>query len=110
MPPRRRNPQPLQPLIAGLALLVLGACTNDRAGDPTLGTACAMRSCECTPENARYAGKPSPLQWRQNGDAYCQEGYVLRLATEKEDREEKRNRQPKNGFAAPGGFRGSFSF
>ena len=64
-----------------------------------------MRTCECAPAEARYAGKPSPLLWRQNGDAYCREGYTLRLALEKEDREQKRKRQPKNGFAAPGGFR-----
>ncbi len=67
-----------------------------------------MRACECAPDGALYSGKPSPLLWRQNGDAYCREGYTLRLATAKEDKEEKKRRQPKK-FHAPGGVRATIS-
>ncbi len=60
-------------------LLVLAGCTL--AEKPELALACQTRACTCLPEKAGYPLKaePAPVQWRSNGDAYCKEGYVLRL-------------------------------
>lgn len=72
-----------------LALLglagVLAACEGDRKGDPNLTVACALRACECVPDDGPFGSSDvQPVLWRQNGDAYCQENYVLRLGDEPE--------------------------
>ena len=82
-------------VLAALPLL-LSACADDRKGDPKLAVACALKSCECTPDGALASGEPEPVLWRENGDAYCREGYALRLADTSEyaPREVPKNRQP----------------
>ena len=82
-------------LLAGLPLL-LAACADDRKGDPKLAVACALKPCECAPEGAFDGGDPLPVLWRDNGDAYCREGYALRLADTNKyaPRETPKNRQP----------------
>lgn len=82
-------------LLAALPLL-LAACADDRKGDPKLAVACALKPCECAPEGAFDGGGPVPVLWRDNGDAYCNEGYALRLADTSEyaPRETPNNRQP----------------
>lgn len=81
-------------LLAGLPLL-LAACAGDRKGDPNLAVACALKPCECTPEGA-FGGDPAPVLWRENGDAYCPEGYALRLSDTAEyaPREKPEGREP----------------
>lgn len=63
-------------LASGVAL---AACA--RKQDPDLELACAVRECECLPENPGIFRTPrgEEVLWRQNGNAYCREGYVLRL-------------------------------
>lgn len=64
------------------ALLFLAGCALEEK--PELALACQTKACVCLPAQATYPlkGEPAPVQWKTNGDAYCAEGYVLRL-TEK---------------------------
>ena len=67
--------------LAAFAPLVLAACTQTTQSPDTLALACQTRECICVPENQSIfaSGDTAPLQWKQNGDAYCPEGYVLEL-------------------------------
>ena len=80
-------------LLAGGAL---SSCAGDRKGDPKLAVACALKPCECTPDGAFASGDAEPVLWRENGDAYCREGYALRLSDSAKyaPREKPTNRQP----------------
>jgi len=62
------------------ALLFLAGCALE--AKPELALACQTKKCVCMPAQASFPikGKPVPVQWKTNGDAYCDEGYVLRLA------------------------------
>lgn len=59
-------------------LAVLTGCTL--AEKPALALACQTTTCACMPAQPSYpvAGDPAPVQWKSNGDAYCEDGYVLR--------------------------------
>lgn len=59
------------------ALLLLSACAQSDEAKRNLALACQTTSCVCLPEG--------PVLWRQNGDAYCPEGQVLRRSGDKND-------------------------
>ncbi len=81
------------------SLALLAACEGDRKGDPNLAVACALRACECVPDRGLFAGrKAEAVLWQQNGDAYCREGYALRLASEPEPPDTRGPRDPKGGI------------
>ena len=85
-------------LPAGL-LVLLAACEGDRKGDPNLAVACALRACECVPESSLFAsGEAEAVLWQENGDAYCREGYALRLASEPEPPSTRNPKDPKGGI------------
>ena len=63
-----------------LVVLALAGCTGTKAGDPDLALACELRTCACLAENASiFATKreTTDILWRDNGEAYCPEGFVL---------------------------------
>ena len=68
-------------VLAACAPLLLAACAQTTQSPETLALACQTRECICVPETqAIFASDDTaPLQWKQNGDAYCPEGYVLEL-------------------------------
>lgn len=65
------------------ALVVLTGCAL--AVKPELALACQVTECTCLPAQSVYPlkGEPAPVQWKTNGDAYCEEGYVLRKVEKK---------------------------
>ena len=68
-------------VLAAFVPLVLAACAQATQSPASLALACQTRECVCIPENQSIfaSGDTAPLQWKQNGDAYCPEGYVLEL-------------------------------
>ena len=68
--------------IATLSFLiaVLAGCERDVKPNPQLALACQTVKCTCTEQQKSIVKKPKtvPLLWRENGDAYCSAGYVLR--------------------------------
>lgn len=85
-------------LLAGL-LAVLAACGSDREGDPSLAVGCALKSCECVPKGGLFkSGSAEAVRWRQNGDAYCREGYALRLSDEEEPPRNVGSKERKGGI------------
>ncbi len=84
-------------LLAGL-LAALAACGSDREGDPSLRVACALKSCECVPKGGLFkSGSAEAVSWHQNGDAYCREGYALRLSDEEEPPRNAGSKERKGG-------------
>lgn len=67
-----------------LAAIWLGACASEAplGGTPELAKACAVRPCRCLSDTVPFflVRKSAPVQWRENGDAYCPEGYSLALS------------------------------
>jgi hypothetical protein len=59
-------------------LVILTGCAL--AAKPELALACQTTECTCLPAQSAYPlkGEPAPVQWKSNGDAYCDEGFVLR--------------------------------
>ena len=70
-------------ILLNTALLFLAGCALQEK--PELALACQTKECVCLPSQMSYPlkGEPAPVQWRPNGDAYCTEGYVLRLVEKK---------------------------
>ena len=70
------------------ATVGLAGCALEH--DPELALACQTRPCTCLPADGGFLVKPTvepaPVLWRANGDAYCEEGYVLSLVEEKKKR------------------------
>lgn len=84
-------------LLAGL-LAVLVACGSDREGDPSLAVGCAMKSCECVPKGGLFKSSAAEaVLWQPNGDAYCREGYALRLSDDEEPPRNAGSKERKGG-------------
>lgn len=67
-----------------LALLLAGCSTNpDPAADLSMG--CQLAKCICIAEEKPFFEKQetAPVQWKENGTAYCAEGLILQPADEK---------------------------
>ncbi len=66
---------------AAVAVLA-GGCVEKKTEPAKLLFACETKQCICT-EAEIFVWKKSkevPAEWRSTGEAYCPEGYVLRLA------------------------------
>ncbi len=54
---------------------------------PGMELKCQMTKCVCVPTQAgfpaQYGATSVPVLWKENGDAYCPQDYVLREAPEK---------------------------
>ncbi len=93
------SPAPPARLLLAALTLLLAACAGDRKGDPNLGVACALRACECVPDRGLFpSGKVEAVLWQTNGDAYCREGYALRLASEPDPPSNRGPKDPKGGI------------
>ncbi len=70
------------------ALLALAsACAQNDETKQNLALKCQVTSCACIPESPGLfvTVEPGPVLWRQNGDAHCPEGQVLRSGHGKND-------------------------
>ncbi len=67
-----------------LALLLAGCGTNPKA-TVELSMACQLAKCICAAEEIPFFEKreTAPVQWEQDGAAYCSEGFILQPADEK---------------------------
>ena len=65
-------------------LALVAACAADKTAETDLRLTCQLNKCVCAaPERVFLAAQPDkPVQWKENGDAYCPEGYQLELAKE----------------------------
>ena len=68
---------PLMPL-----MVLAAACASDETAETDMRLTCQLSKCVCAgPPRVFVASEPpKPVQWRENGDAYCPEGYELKLA------------------------------
>lgn len=70
-----------------LLAMLLGACSGEPTlqGAPELAKACAVRQCQCLSSSIPFffIRESAPVQWRENGDAYCPEGFSLVLSEAK---------------------------
>jgi hypothetical protein len=68
------------PIVLLLAAL-LSACSaaGEKKGQQQLAGACQVRKCACGPAgwSSFMPGGDVPVEWRENGDAYCPDGYML---------------------------------
>jgi len=62
--------------ISAAVVLVVGCQTPARE---SLASKCQFTECVCTLQKASVINKPTgaPVLWKDNGDAYCAEGYVV---------------------------------
>lgn len=70
--------------LAALAPLALAACAQASPSQEALALACQTRDCICVEvtQTIFESGDTAPVLWKQNGDAYCQDGYRLQLVTD----------------------------
>ena len=66
-------------LVLGIAT-VLAACTVQAESNPDNKYACQTEPCLCVPEQLTLFNREDtvPILWKENGDAYCPEGHVLK--------------------------------
>ena len=58
-----------------------GGCEFKNKVPPNLPLACETRQCVCTEidEPFFHTAKAIPVEWKSTGEAFCLEGYVLKL-------------------------------
>jgi hypothetical protein len=74
------NLKPISLFAAAVAAsTVVAACSAKDQTKPSLGGACQFAKCICSHEEAYFwqLGDSVPIQWGENGQASCPEGYVL---------------------------------
>ena len=73
----------LSALLAGAALAA--GCDTKIKPLPHLPLACETRNCVCTETEIIVLRpvKEVPVEWKPTGEAYCPDGYVLRLSKKK---------------------------
>jgi hypothetical protein len=65
------------PLLLGLAMGIAG-CSQTGLSQQDLSLACELHKCDCASDASTFdPGKP--LQWQQDGSAYCPKDYHLRM-------------------------------
>lgn len=79
--------------LAGVVVLGLGACAGDDGGRAVEGEldmalSCQLKSCICASNTSAvfFARKTTPVRWRRNGNAYCDEGFELEFGESKKRR------------------------
>jgi hypothetical protein len=67
-----------------LVAMVMAGCAAEETAETDLRLTCQLNKCICaSPPRAFLAPEPDkPVLWKDNGDAYCPEGYQLKLAKE----------------------------
>ncbi len=67
--------------LSAVAVLA-GGCEFKEKTPPNLPLACETKQCVCTEIDASFfwPAKEVPVEWKPTGDAYCPEGYMLKLA------------------------------
>ena len=76
-------------VLAGGLLAGLAACGGGGVeGKLDMALSCQLKSCLCVSETSAvfFAHKTKPVLWRQNGDAYCEQGFELEFGEEKKRR------------------------
>ncbi len=66
----------------GLVAAALTGCYTSERRQDQLAVGCAVRECVCTPERLsmdRERLRNRPVQFHENGNAYCPEGFRLRF-------------------------------
>jgi type IV pilus biogenesis protein CpaD/CtpE len=65
-----------------VAIVLIAGCTDRRKEEPNLPLACETTECICIKDKQPVWQKniETPVLWRQTGEAYCPEDFVLRLA------------------------------
>jgi hypothetical protein len=83
--PCLRRPRRLQfVVVAGTTLTSLAGCALGVSTEGgSLAGACQLRTCECAKPRGPLGtfADIQPVQWRDNGDAVCPDGYQLRLVS-----------------------------
>jgi len=69
-------------ILSAIILPLLAACAAPEKKNVNLSLACQLNKCVCAGPDKLFLKRdePSPVLWRENGDAYCPEGLRLRLA------------------------------
>ena len=72
-------------LFLAMISTLLAACAEKEKSSVDLALACQLNTCVCAGPDKLFVKKddPEPVLWKENGDAYCQEGLELKLANEK---------------------------
>lgn len=67
-------------ILAVCVAALLAGCAIQAETDPQNRYACQTLPCVCEPEELTLfnRGDTVPLLWKENGDAYCPEGHVLK--------------------------------
>ena len=73
----------MRAILLSAILGALAGCAGEPG--PDLGLACAVAKCACAHEGflTRGKGEPSPVLWKENGNAYCPDGQALRRTDRK---------------------------
>ena len=68
-------------VVVSTVAALAGGCEFTKTVPPNLPLACETRQCVCTEINAPFfqIAKEVPVEWRPTGEAFCPEGYVLKL-------------------------------
>ena len=80
------TPSRIVPFAALAAVMVLASgCDTQKKSLPHLPFACETRACVCTEVEILVLRKVKevPVEWKPTGEAFCPQGYVLRLTKEK---------------------------
>ncbi len=83
--PYRRCSRYLRPaFFTGTIIVCLSGCALQKSIEGgSLAGACQLRPCECANPRGPLGtfADIQPVQWQDNGDAICPEGYQLRLVS-----------------------------
>ena len=71
-------------IIGAILLAGLGACQQPQP-EASLELACQVKACSCIGARESIIGAPNVQEvlWKENGEAYCAEGYRLESAGSK---------------------------
>lgn len=69
----------VMPLV--LVAMAMAACAADETAEGDMSLTCQLNKCICAPPPRAFLATkpPEPVLWKDNGDAYCPEGYQLKL-------------------------------
>ncbi len=75
----------MRPLfLMAMVLTLLAACAEREESKVDLTLACQLSKCICAGPEKLFLqeDEPEPVLWREDGDAYCPDGFELKLAEE----------------------------
>jgi hypothetical protein len=67
-----------------LMTVLVAACADNKTAETDMQLTCQLSKCVCAAPQRLFLADapPKDVLWRENGDAYCPEGYQLKLAKE----------------------------